>query len=79
MRLEDLLEGEEIEFSAGFTDLHTDSYSDIVSGGGFRIKESLKAISIVHSIRNSTPIGLKGDYHPFAKLAQISHPFSKIL
>jgi UDP-N-acetyl-2-amino-2-deoxyglucuronate dehydrogenase len=69
------LEGEEIEFSAGFTDLHTKSYADVLSGGGFRIKEALNAITIVQSIRNSTPVGLKGEYHPFAKVAQVKHPF----
>ena len=71
------LEGEEIEFSAGFTDLHTKSYSDIVNGGGYRIKESLTAINIVHEIRNAIPIGMQGDYHPFVKLPKSSHPFSK--
>lgn len=70
------LEGEEIEFSDGFTELHTLSYKDILSGGGFRIKEALNAIQIVHNIRNSQPIGLKGDYHPFAKLPLSLHPFS---
>lgn len=70
------LEGEEIEFSDGFTELHTLSYKDILSGGGFRIKEALNAIKIVHDIRNQTPIGLKGEYHPFAKLPLTSHPFN---
>lgn len=69
------LEGEEIEFSAGFTDLHNKSYEDILSGGGFRIKEAFTAIDIVHKIRNSKPIGLVNDYHPFAKLTLSSHPF----
>lgn len=72
------LEGEEIEFSDGFTELHTLSYKDILAGGGFRIKEALNAIQIVHTIRNQTPIGLKGEYHPFAKLTLSSHPFSKL-
>ena len=71
------LEGEEIEFSNGFTDLHTKSYQEINDGKGFRISESLKAINIVHDIRNSEPIGLVGDYHPFVKLAKTKHPFSK--
>ncbi|MCB0538253.1 MAG: Gfo/Idh/MocA family oxidoreductase [Chitinophagales bacterium] len=70
------LEGEEIEFSDGFTELHTLSYKDILAGGGFRIKEALNAIKVVHDIRNQTPIGLKGEYHPFAKLPLTSHPFN---
>lgn len=71
------IDGEEIEFSGGFTELHTDSYKDILSGGGFRIEDSRKAIETVHSIRHQTPIGLKGDYHPFCKLEQAKHPFKK--
>lgn len=71
------LEGEEIEFSAGFTDLHTKSYSDILNGGGFRIDQALNAITIVQSIRNSEPVGLKGEYHPFAKQPLTEHPFKK--
>lgn len=70
------LEGEEIEFSDGFTELHTLSYKDILNGSGFRIKEAFNAIQIVHQIRNQPPIGLKGEYHPFAKLPLSSHPFS---
>jgi UDP-N-acetyl-2-amino-2-deoxyglucuronate dehydrogenase len=69
------LEGEEIEFSAGFTDLHTKSYADVLNGGGFRIKEALNAITIVQSIRNASPVGLKGEYHPFAKTPLSKHPF----
>lgn len=71
------LEGNEIEFSDGFTELHTLSYKDILSGGGFRIGEALPAIQMVHNIRNASPIGLQGEYHPFAKLPLSSHPFSK--
>lgn len=69
------LEGEEIEFSAGFTDLHTKSYEAILKGEGYRISDALNAIKIVHDIRNATPVGLKGEYHPFAKLSQAKHPF----
>ncbi len=69
------LEGNEIEFSDGFTDLHTLSYQDILSGNGFRIKEALSAIQIVHKIRTSSPIGLVNDYHPFAKKPLSLHPF----
>lgn len=69
------LEGEEIEFSDGFTELHTLSYKDILSGGGFRIKEALTAINIVHEIRNQTPIGKVGEYHPFVNHALSEHPF----
>ena len=62
------VEGDEIEFSGGFTDLHTKSYKAIMDGNGFGLKEAKTSIKIVHNIRNSEPIGLKGDYHPFCKL-----------
>lgn len=59
--------GEEIEFSGGFTELHTDSYKDIIRGNGFGISEARKSIEIVHDIRTKTAVGLKGDYHPILK------------
>ncbi|MEX2589058.1 MAG: Gfo/Idh/MocA family oxidoreductase [Chitinophagales bacterium] len=70
------LEDEEIEFSSGFTDLHTLSYEHIIEGNGYRIAEARKSIEIVQQIRSMKPVGLKGDYHPFAKLAPAQHPFS---
>ncbi len=72
------LEGEEIEFSDGFTELHTLSYKNILNDKGFRIKEAFNAIKIVHQIRNTKPIGLKGEYHPLAKLPLSNHPFYKL-
>lgn len=67
--------GEELEFSEGFTELHTETYKDILSGGGYGLEDARQAITLVHDIRNATPIGLKGDYHPFAALPLSSHPF----
>lgn len=59
--------GEEIEFSGGFTDLHTRSYEEILKGNGFGLDEAYGSISTVSNIRNLDPIGLKGEYHPFCK------------
>ncbi len=61
------LEGEEIEFSQGFNDLHTISYREILSGKGFGLEEARNSIETVYTIRNSTPVGCTGDYHPFCK------------
>lgn len=61
------IDGEEIEFSEGFTDLHTISYKEILEGRGFGIDESKASIETVYEIRNSAPVGLKGEYHPFLK------------
>jgi UDP-N-acetyl-2-amino-2-deoxyglucuronate dehydrogenase len=59
--------GEEIEFSEGFTDLHTLSYKEIIAGKGFGLKDARQSVDTAYTIRNSTPIGLKGDYHPILK------------
>jgi UDP-N-acetyl-2-amino-2-deoxyglucuronate dehydrogenase len=71
------IEGNEIEFSDGFTDLHTTSYKEILAGRGFGLNDARQSINIVHNIRNSKPIGLKGEYHPFAKKEIEYHPFLK--
>src|SRR5574344_257897 len=71
------MEGQEIEFSQGFTELHTESYKNILAGKGFGLKEARQCIQIVSDIRNATPIGLKGDYHPLCRLELTKHPFSK--
>jgi UDP-N-acetyl-2-amino-2-deoxyglucuronate dehydrogenase len=59
--------GEEIEFSEGFADLHTMTYKEILAGRGFGLKEARQSVETAYTIRNSKPIGLKGDYHPFLK------------
>lgn len=69
------IEGEELEFSGGFTDLHTISYQEILKGNGYGLEAPRQAIEIVHSIRNSNPIGLIGNYHPFSKKERVGHPF----
>ena len=70
------IEGQELEFSNGFTDLHTKVYKEILSGRGFGLDDARNAIEIAHTIRNSKPIGLKGDYHPLSKFKLSKHPFS---
>lgn len=45
------LEGEEVEFSEGFADLHVRSYEQILAGNGFNLKDAEKAIELVHTIR----------------------------
>jgi UDP-N-acetyl-2-amino-2-deoxyglucuronate dehydrogenase len=45
------LEGEELEFSEGFTDLHTKSYEEILKGNGFGLEEAKASIDLVHAIR----------------------------
>ena len=57
------INGEELEFSSGFTELHTESYKNILSGNGFGIQDARTSIDIVHQIRNSK-IGTKFEKHP---------------
>ncbi len=57
----------EIEFSEGFTDLHTKSYDMILAGQGFGLAEAKQSIEIVYQIRNATPVGLKGEYHELCR------------
>lgn len=60
------IEGEEFEFSGGFTELHTESYKEILAGKGFSLAENKQAIEIVHQIRDKKTVPLTGDYHPLA-------------
>lgn len=59
--------GDEFEFSEGFTDLHTTSYKHILEGGGFGLEEARNSINIVSTIRTLPAIGTIGNYHPFCK------------
>jgi UDP-N-acetyl-2-amino-2-deoxyglucuronate dehydrogenase len=70
------IEGEEFEFSGGFTELHTRSYEEVLKGSGFTLMEAKPSIEIVQSIRNAKPVGLKGEYHPLAKIPLKTHPFN---
>ncbi|WP_153556608.1 Gfo/Idh/MocA family oxidoreductase [Roseimaritima sediminicola] len=58
-------DGQEIEFSKGFTDLHTRVYRDILDGGGFGLGDAKPSIALAHQISNTpacTPTGVR---HPF--------------
>ena len=61
------MDDEEIEFSHGFTDLHTQTYQEILAGKGYPLEESKKSIEVVYTIRNAEPVGCKGDFHPLCK------------
>jgi len=61
------VEGEEIEFSEGFGELHTTSYREILTGNGFGLSDARQSVITAFTIRNSNPVGLVGDYHPLLK------------
>ncbi|WP_259781258.1 Gfo/Idh/MocA family protein [Aestuariispira ectoiniformans] len=58
---------EELEFSDGFTELHTESYRDVLSGGGFGLDDARPCIETVYDIRHSAKSPLQGDYHPLCR------------
>jgi UDP-N-acetyl-2-amino-2-deoxyglucuronate dehydrogenase len=58
------IDGKELEFSDGFTDLHTDVYRDVLNGGGFGLDTARPAIELVHRIRASEVNRAKGVLHP---------------
>jgi UDP-N-acetyl-2-amino-2-deoxyglucuronate dehydrogenase len=48
-----IIDGQELEFSEGFTDLHTRVYAEIMASNGFGIKDARPWIELVHLINNS--------------------------
>ncbi|MBA2078441.1 Gfo/Idh/MocA family oxidoreductase [Rhodanobacter sp. PCA2] len=59
------VDGEEIEFSGGFADLHNRSYEEILAGRGFGLEENRVAIETVATIRTGDVVPAGGDGHPF--------------
>lgn len=60
------IDGEPLEFTEGFTDLHTRSYEEILAGRGFRLEENRRAVEIVHRLRQAVPEPSRGERHPLA-------------
>jgi UDP-N-acetyl-2-amino-2-deoxyglucuronate dehydrogenase len=58
------IEGQELEFSGGFTDLHTQSYQRILDGKGYGIEENRVAIETVESIRTAPLMPATDNAHP---------------
>lgn len=58
------IDGEEIEFSGGFTDLHTLVYRETLAGRGFGLEDARPSITLVHDIRNASPVGVNERTHP---------------
>jgi UDP-N-acetyl-2-amino-2-deoxyglucuronate dehydrogenase len=60
---------EEIQFSEGFTDLHTKVYEETLAGRGFGIEDARQSIKLVYDIRNAKVEGKvdKDKLHPFLK------------
>lgn len=58
------LDGEEVEFSEGFTDLHTRSYEEILAGRGYGLEDVRFCVEVVSEFRHA-PIVSGGERHPF--------------
>jgi UDP-N-acetyl-2-amino-2-deoxyglucuronate dehydrogenase len=63
-----IIDQQEVEFSEGFTDLHTRSYEEILAGRGFGIDDNRCAIEAVSAIRSLPVTPNLGDWHPTARL-----------
>jgi UDP-N-acetyl-2-amino-2-deoxyglucuronate dehydrogenase len=61
------VEGEEIEFSGGFTDLHTASYQNVLDGGGYGLDVVRPSIELVSHIRTAAIEPNRGEQHPDIK------------
>jgi len=71
------VDGEEVEFSDGFAELHTKSYVDILDGYGFGLDDTAQAVKITYDIRNAKPIGIADNCHPLVFLPPSPHPFER--
>ena len=58
------VDGEEIEFSGGFTDLHTRVYEETLAGRGFGIDDARPSINLVSKIRSAPVISIDDLAHP---------------
>lgn len=59
--------GEQLEFSEGFTDLHTVSYHEILAGRGYGLDTARHAVETVNTIRTAPIAKINADVHPFVK------------
>lgn len=69
------MDGEELEFSTGFEDLHSASYREILAGRGFTIADARPSIELVHQIRNQELFQESKNKHPLTTLPLTPHPF----
>ena len=65
-----VINGEEFDFTNGFTDLHTLSYERILAGRGFAVEDTACAVHTLDMLRKSAAVGLTGDYHPLLRNLQ---------
>lgn len=66
-----LVDGDDLEFTNGFTDLHTKIYNEILQGKGFGINDARASIETVHNIRSAKVSPKKDFIHPFLERHQL--------
>jgi UDP-N-acetyl-2-amino-2-deoxyglucuronate dehydrogenase len=59
------IDGENVEFSEGFGDLHTESYREILAGRGFGVDDIRNSVEIVSAFRSASVDLAAGERHPF--------------
>lgn len=64
------MEGQEIEFSEGFTDLHTVSYREIIENRGYGLRDAAPAIQLAHDIRHASIESGSSHKHPLLESAE---------
>ena len=60
------IDGEELEFSSGFSDLHTRVYEDVLAGAGYGIADSRPSIELAHRIRTTKVTAARAHRHPLS-------------
>jgi UDP-N-acetyl-2-amino-2-deoxyglucuronate dehydrogenase len=65
------MNGREIEFSEGFTELHTTAYSDILAGRGFGLLDAKPSVELVYALRSAAIVERPALEHPM--LARVRH------
>jgi len=58
------IDGEEVEFSEGFTELHTEVYRQTLAGKGFGLEDARPSVSLAHDIREAQTTGPAPHSHP---------------
>ncbi|MFZ5979789.1 MAG: Gfo/Idh/MocA family oxidoreductase [Candidatus Zixiibacteriota bacterium] len=58
------IDNEEVEFSGGFTDLHTEVYRNILAGKGFGLDDALPSVTLVQNIRKADVTSINEYSHP---------------
>jgi len=64
------VDGQEIEFSEGFTDLHTRVYEEVLAGRGFGIDAARPSIELTSTIRQQ-PVSLSASGMRHPQLSQV--------